>query len=111
MVAILSVRLSKTEDFTSEYIQEKAYSLNLELNFVFNSDYRLRNYSKALKGFENTIRVKNDHALAYYFAAKCYDKLHEKDKYQAYKTKYQEIIQSSVFWSEYAAAFDLPPLV
>ena len=62
----------ETEDFTAEYIQEKAYYLNLELNFVENSDFRLGNYEIALKGFENAIRARNDHAFAYYFAAKCY---------------------------------------
>ncbi|MGC9197170.1 MAG: radical SAM protein, partial [Syntrophobacteraceae bacterium] len=60
----------ETRDFTAEYIQEKAYALNLELNFVENSDMRLGNYAAALKGFENTIRVKSDHAFACYFAAK-----------------------------------------
>lgn len=34
------------------------YILNLELNFVENSDFRLGNYEMALKGFENAIRAK-----------------------------------------------------
>lgn len=100
----------ETEEFTAEYIQEKAYSLNLDLNFVCNSDFRLGNYEAALKGFENTIRIKNDHALAYYFAAKCYDKINDYDKYQAYKIKYQEIISGSEVWRNYANQFDLTTL-
>ncbi len=100
----------ETEDFTPEYIQEKAYSLNLELNFVGNSDFRLGNYGAALKGFENTIRIKNDHALAYYFAAKCYDMMNDHHKYQAYKVKYQEIINMSELWRNYANQFNLTTL-
>lgn len=97
----------ETEDFTAEYIQEKAYSLNLELNFVENSDFRLGNYEAALKGFENTIRIKNDHAFAYYFAAQCYSMMNQNDKYIAYMSKYQEIVAESEFWRNYSRQFDL----
>lgn len=100
----------ETEDFTAKYIQEKAYSLNLELNFVGNSDFRLGNYKKALKGFENTIKVKNDHAFAYYFAAKCYQKMSLDKKYRAYKAKYQQLIKKSAPWKNYAKQFNLPAL-
>ena len=100
----------ETEDFTAEYIQEKAYSLNLELNFVGNSDCRLGNYEAALNGFENTIRIKNDHAFAYYFAAKCYNMMNNDQKYQAYKAKYEELIEESELWRNYANQFHLATL-
>jgi len=100
----------KTEDFTPEYIQEKAYSLNLELNFVGNSDFRLRNYKKALEGFENTIRVKSDHAFAYYFASKCCKVMGLDKKYLSYKSKYNEIIKESKFWRNYVNQFGLTTL-
>lgn len=100
----------ETEDFTAKYIKEKAYSLNLELNFVGNSDFRLGNYETALKGFENTIRVKSDHAFAYYFAARCCKMMNMEEKYLAYKTKYQEIIEESAFWKNYANQFNLVAL-
>jgi len=99
-----------TEDFTPEYIQNKVYSLNLELNFVGNSDFRLENYGKALKGFENTIKVRSDHAFAYYFAAKCCKMMNLDEKYLAYKVKYQEIIEKSAFWRNYANQFNLVAL-
>jgi len=100
----------ETADFTAEFIQEKAYALNLELNFVENSDVRLGNYEAALKGFENTIRVTTDHALAYYFAAKCYKLLNNSEKYREYAIKYHEIIKHSVFWQKYAHQFKLGAL-
>lgn len=100
----------ETEDFTAEYIQEKAYSLNLELNFVLNSDFKLGNYETALKGSENTIRVRSDHAFAFYFAAKCCKMMNLDEKYLAYKAKYQEIIEESAFWRDYANQFDLVAL-
>ncbi|MCX6993114.1 MAG: radical SAM protein [Kiritimatiellaeota bacterium] len=100
----------ETEDFTAEFIQEKAYSLNLELNFLNNSDFRLGNYETALKGFENTIKVKSDHAFAFYFAAKCCKKLNLDEKYQSYNAKYHGIIKNSEFWKNYAHQFDLAVL-
>jgi radical SAM superfamily enzyme YgiQ (UPF0313 family) len=97
----------ETEDFTAEYIKERAYFLNLEFNFINNSDMRTGNYEMALKGFENAIRAKNDHALAYYFAAKCYKNMNLEEKYHAYQAKYEEIIENSEFWRKYAVEFNL----
>lgn len=99
-----------TEDFTAEYIEQTAYSLNLEINFVGNSDFRLGNYKKALERFVNTIKVKEDHAFAYYFAAKCYKMMGLNSKYQAYEKRYQELMGKSVFWQDYARKFNILPL-
>ncbi|MDM8554388.1 radical SAM protein [Desulfococcaceae bacterium HSG7] len=96
-----------TEDFTAEYIEQKAYLLNLELNFVENSDFRLKNYKKALEGFNNAIKVKQDHAFAYYFAAKCYEMMGLHDKYQAYRDEYNALVDKSVLWHDYATHFNL----
>ena len=100
----------ETEDFTPEYILEKAYSLNLELNFVGNKDFELGNYHTALKGFENTIRVRDDHAFAHYYAAKCHRMLGQDEMYSRCRARYQEIIEKSVFWKDYAEKFSLAAL-
>ncbi len=97
----------ETEDFTPEYIREKAYALNLELNFVCNSDFRLGNYEKALQGFENTIRVKNDHAFAYYYAAQCYEKLGDDEKANRYMNIVKKIVAENPFWRNYADLFNV----
>lgn len=97
----------ETEDFSAEYIEEMAYFLNLELNFVQNSDLRLGNYEIALKGFENAIRVKNDHAIAYYYAAKCYEKLGNMEKAQQYM-KTAKMNASKPFWRKYVDMFNIP---
>ena len=100
----------ETPDFTTEFIREKVYSLNLELNFVRNSDFRLGDCEKALAAFEYVIRVKNDHAFAYYFAAKCCEMLKRDERYSYYKSKYLEVLEKSAFWKKYADQFDLTPL-
>jgi len=98
----------ETEDFTAEYIQEMAYILNLELNFVENSDYRLGNYRMALKGFENAVRAKNDHAIAYYYAAKCYEKLGNSEKAQQYLDTAKMLAAEKTFWRKYVDMFNIP---
>lgn len=100
----------KTEDFSPEYIQDKVYSMNLELNFVRNNDYISGNYERAILGFENALRVKNDHAFAYYFAAKCYKEISMMGMYETYRAKYAEIISHSEFWKNHAIQFSLEPL-
>ncbi|MBI5079288.1 radical SAM protein [Candidatus Wolfebacteria bacterium] len=98
----------ETEDFTPEYIKEIVYFLNLELNFVCNSDFKLGNYETALKGFENVIRVKSDHAIAYYYAAKCYEKLGNSEKSRQYADKARQIAEENPFWRNYMDKFNIP---
>ena len=69
------IAVIKTDDFTPEYIQKMQYILNLELNFVFNSDIELGDYETALTGFKNVTRIRPDHAFAHYFSSVCYKKL------------------------------------
>lgn len=97
----------ETEDFTSEWISNKQYDMNLELNFVNNSDMRLEKYDRALIGFENAICAKQDHALALYYASICYRKLKQKEKAIEYLNKTKEIILNSIFWKNYFNDMDI----
>lgn len=97
----------ETEDFSVEYIYEMAYSLNLELDFVENSDFRLGNYRMALKGFENAIRAKKDHVIAYYYAAKCYEKLGNLEKARQYMDTAKMITTEMPFWRKYVDKFNI----
>jgi radical SAM superfamily enzyme YgiQ (UPF0313 family) len=99
-----------TEEFTKEEIEKLVYDLNLEINFVENSDMRLNNFEKAFERFKGVIKVKNDHAFAHYFAAKCCEKLNLKDEYLYHKNNYENITANSFFWAEYALTFDLENL-
>ena len=98
----------ETEDFSAEYIQEKSYLLNLELNFVENSDFRLGCYDVALKGFENAIRAKHDHAIAYYYASKCYEKMGNTAKADKYLQTATEIFSHNRMWRAYADTLGMP---
>jgi radical SAM superfamily enzyme YgiQ (UPF0313 family) len=64
-----------TKDFDVKYIKDKMYSMNLELNFINNSDFANGDYEKFLIGLKNVIRVKPNHALAHYYMYLCYANL------------------------------------
>jgi radical SAM superfamily enzyme YgiQ (UPF0313 family) len=98
----------ETEDFTPAYIQEKTYAMNLELNFVGNSDVRAGNYRRALLGFNNALRVRKDHAFALYFGAQCHERLGNMEERAAYLSRYRAAIDASPFWKQYAQRFGLP---
>lgn len=97
----------ETEEFTAAFIQEKAYDLNIELNFFENSDYKLGEYKTALNGFENAIKAKNDHAPAYFMASKCYEKIGDHEKAREYMAKAMEIIDKDQFWRYFFEKFNV----
>lgn len=97
----------ETPEFTAEWLQEKAYDLNLELNFVENNDFKNKNYERALQGFLNAIKVKEDHAFAHYFAALCYKELNDLVKCLTHISLFYNSIENSNFWKHKIEQFNL----
>lgn len=97
----------QTEDFSANYVQEMAYVMNLELNFVENSDIRLGDYETALQGIKNAVRAKHDHVFGHYYAAKCYEGLNEPEKAAEHMALAREHANSQ-FWRKYVDMFNLP---
>ena len=98
-----------TKDFESSYIQEMQYKMNLELNFVYNNDMRFNQYSTALKGFNNTIRIKEDHCFAHYFSSKCYEKMNNSLKAKD-SMKLARKYSKNTFWKKYINEFQIKEL-
>ena len=96
-----------TNDFTPEEIERKAYEMNLELNFVNNADMRHHRYEKAFSAFQNVINITDNHAFAYYAAAQALKKLNRIAAFNEYAQKYNDIINTSEYWSSYASKFGL----
>lgn len=97
----------ETEHFTPKFIEEKAYEMNLFLNFVNNLDMKDGNYKKALNRFESVANASDNHAFAYYYMSKCFEKLNEMDKHQRAMNKYLKIIDESPLWKKYAEKLGL----
>ena len=99
-----------TKDFESSYIQEMQYKMNLELNFVYNNDMKFNQYSTALKGFNNTIRIKKDHCFAHYFSSKCYEKMNNSLKAKDSMNLARKYSKNS-FWKKYINEFQIKELL
>lgn len=95
-----------TEDFTSDFIQEYQYFMNLDLNFVSNYDLRCGNYAWAERGFKNVLRLKSDHAFAHYYLAKCYREQGQSDLAEQHYASYLTAV-STPFWGRWAWIFGL----
>lgn len=96
-----------TKDFTTDYIQQYQYRMNLELNFVFNNDIAEGEYELALQGFSNVIRLRSDHAFAHFFAAKCYEGLGDESNAGKHRVEYFKY-STTEFWAPWIEFFGLP---
>lgn len=95
-----------TEDFSAEFIQEYQYFMNLDLNFVHNSDLRCQNWEWAAKGFRNVLRIKSDHAFAHYYLAKTLEGLQNHEQARYHHNQYLELVQQP-FWGRWAYIFGM----
>ncbi len=96
-----------TDDFSAEYIQHMQYIFNLELNFVYNQDVLAGNFETALMGFKNVIKIRPDHAIAYYYASICYKALGDFDAYSRSKEAFNKYSKLKI-WSEWIDYFEIP---
>lgn len=96
-----------TEDFSSDFIQDYQYFMNLDLNFVNNQDMKLGRYDWAIRGFKNVLRLRHDHAFAHFFISKAHRALGEEAEAEFHESKYLELVKSQL-WGRWAYIFGLP---
>ena len=98
----------QTEHLTPEYVQYMTYYMNIELNFVYNSNLRLGRFERALEGFLNVVNVKPDHALAHFYASHCLERLGREDEAEKHLTLALSFIEESDFWNDFIVDFEIP---
>jgi anaerobic magnesium-protoporphyrin IX monomethyl ester cyclase len=96
-----------TGNLSAEQILEYTYLLNIELNFIHNSNIRLKKFDVALESFKNVIRVKPDHAIAFYAMSICYEGLGQVDLQRLSYEKFLIYSQKDPFWEKYVEHFNL----
>lgn len=96
-----------TEDFSSEFIQDYQYFMNLDLNFVNNQDIKLGHFDWALRGFKNVLRLRHDHAFAHFYISVAYRALGEAKDADFHEAKYFELVKNQL-WARWAYIFGLP---
>ena len=97
-----------TPDFSAKYITERAYIINLELNFVHNYRMRIKDYKTVILYMSHILRKYPDHAFAHYYMAKAYDGCGEESSTaRHYYGQFERIVATSEEWKHYAEYFGL----
>ena len=97
-----------TPEYTPEYVTEKTYLMNLDVNFVNNHRMKLGDYEIAAKAFREVIKSVPDHAFAYYYLAKASESLgNEVDQAKISMTRFCNIVKKDKTWRNYAEHFHI----
>lgn len=97
-----------TGNISANEITEITYSMNIELNFVHNSNMRLGRFDVALESFLNVLKVKEDHALAHYYAAICHEELGDTKAANLGIARANYFLELNTFWEKYVDRFNIP---
>lgn len=103
----LSLSLLQTPDFTPEYITEKAYLMNLELNFLENYHIRNGNYNFMLQKMDYILGKYPNHAIAHYIKANVLKEMGNQRGFYESISKFEEITKNDLQWRKYAQYFKL----
>lgn len=96
-----------TPEYSSDYIKDKTYLMNLDVNFVNN--YRMKNgdYEIAANAFKDVLNRYDNHAFAHYYLSKALHALNKKTEAKKAMDKYYDIIGKDETWKRYAEYFNL----
>jgi len=98
----------ETESMTPEYIQYMTYYMNIELNFIFNANLRLKHFDVALESFMKVLDVKSDHCIALYYVGYCYEMMGKEGLASEYYMKSKLVNDSVSFWDVFIKDFNIP---
>jgi radical SAM superfamily enzyme YgiQ (UPF0313 family) len=91
----------QTSDFAPKDIEDIAYDINLEMNFLRNTDVQMGKYDRALESFCNVISLRPDHALAHFMAGICLTKLGDAVQGMAEGAVCAKLVETDSFWKRY----------
>jgi radical SAM superfamily enzyme YgiQ (UPF0313 family) len=90
-------------------ISRKAYSMNLDVNFVNNRCMRLGDYRTAASSFSEVVERYSNHAFGHYFLAQAYKSLQtEPGLVDENMQRYRDLVRNDPEWRSYASEFGLP---
>lgn len=106
------------EELTAERLEYLQYKINLELNFVKNTNFRIaeekfqksglkfakHNYKLALQGFLAAIKAKDNHLFGHYYTALTYKRLNLHKKAEHHKNIALKVSADS-FWAGWLIEF------
>lgn len=100
-----------TSHFLPHEINRIAYEMNIELNFVHNTDMERGNYKRAAESFENVLKLKHDHAFAKYYLSKCLHELGQNSESERLMASALLDAKNDPIWMNFAKKFDVTELI
>lgn len=97
----------RTPFYSPKHIEKQAYMMNLHANFVHNYNLRTGNYDECIISYVNLLRSYPEHAFAYHSLARAYEGKGEHDLTEENRKKYNELINKSTYWKDWADYFNL----
>jgi len=98
----------RTPEIDPEYMEEKAYLMNLEANFVRNHNLAIADYKKASSYLESVAETYPEHAFAHYYLAKAYEGLGVSNEViKQHMDTFLELARTNSMWGKYAKFFKL----
>jgi radical SAM superfamily enzyme YgiQ (UPF0313 family) len=97
----------RTPIYSPEHIEWQTYMMNLYTNFIHNYNLRKGNYDECIVSFTNVAKSYPEHAFAYYCLMKVYEKKGEHKLALENKNRFDELINNSRYWKDWALYFDL----
>ena len=95
-----------TPEYSSDYVVNKTYLMNLDVNFVNNYRMMKGEYGITIDCLTNVIRRRPDHAFACYYLSEILFSLNENlNEAQIYRDNFNSIIKEDNKWKEYAEQF------
>ena len=96
-----------TPDMSASERTEKAYLMNLELNFVNNYRMRIGDYGYAITRFGDIANRHKDHAFAHYYLSEAYKNVGNEIKCSEHLDCFFEIVNRIPKWKEHALHFGI----
>lgn len=89
-------------------IEATAYEMNLQVNFVHNSNMKTGNYDTAIKYFKNVCDKYPDHAFAHYFLGEAYQKSNlDENKAAMHHEQFLKIVKSDNWWMRQSEKYEI----
>jgi len=99
----------RTPDLDPAYMEERAYQMNLEANFVHNYNMKTGNFERASRYFRDVATTYPNHALAHYYLAKALEGFGDNTKEaEHHRQRFAELSKSDPTWARYASKYGLP---
>jgi len=98
----------RAPDLEPEYINRKAYLMNLEVNFVDNYRMKAGDFGVAAGYFKGITEKYPDQAFAYYYLAKAYENMEsDRSVVNSCRERFRLIVGENEIWKGYADCFGL----